>query len=64
MAIVELADITVRLAAEVRRGLKPVFYRKTYNPVNVRLAAEVRRGLKRWPLFARLWLAWFASLRK
>jgi len=37
----------VRLAAEVRRGLKPVGRCVSLELALVRLAAEVRRGLKR-----------------
>jgi len=36
----------VRLAAEVRRGLKLLMPPPPASPVRVRLAAEVRRGLK------------------
>jgi len=36
----------VRLAAEVRRGLKQFIYENGRVEAGVRLAAEVRRGLK------------------
>jgi len=39
----------VRLAAEVRRGLKQIFAMRVTREEFVRLAAEVRRGLK--PLY-------------
>ena len=41
-----LSALLVRLAAEVRRGLKLVVLIKGGYSMRVRLAAEVRRGLK------------------
>jgi len=38
--------VEVRLAAEVRRGLKPIDQLINLRKESVRLAAEVRRGLK------------------